>query len=96
MIDRRRLLTEDEIAEALIELPGWSQKDDKLHAGFSFHNFVAAFAFMTSVAGVAEELDHHPEWSNVYGSVTINLTSHDSDGITELDMEMAKRINALI
>jgi 4a-hydroxytetrahydrobiopterin dehydratase len=95
MTDRRRLLTDDEVADALVTLPGWSRVGDKLHAGFSFHNFVAAFEFMTRVAELAEELDHHPEWSNVYGSVTINLTNHDAGGITELDVDMAKRIKAL-
>lgn len=95
MTEPLRLLTDDEITDALIGLPGWRRIDDKLHAGFSFHNFVAAFEFMTGVAGVAEEFDHHPEWSNVYGSVTINLTNHDAGGITELDLAMAGRINTL-
>ena len=67
----------------------------KLHRELRFPDFVRAFGFMTSVALVAESMNHHPEWSNVYGRVTIDLTTHDAGGITALDLELARRIYAL-
>lgn len=97
MVDRRRLLTDDEISAALEPLSGWARAGDgsRIRAEFRFPNFVHAFGFMTSVAIVAEKFDHHPEWSNVYGSVDIELTNHDSGGLTELDMHLAQSINDL-
>lgn len=95
MVDRRTLLTDDEIAVGLEQLSGWTRSGEHLRAEFTFPNFVLAFSFMTAVALLAEKLDHHPEWSNVYGRVVIGLTNHDAGGITELDLHLAARINAV-
>ncbi len=74
----------------------WHLSDDKLNIDLSFKNFVDAFGFMTQVAMIAETLNHHPEWFNVYNRVSIQLTTHDSGGITHKDIELAQRINSLI
>ena len=92
---RRDLLTDDEVAAALDDLPGWSLVDGKLHAEFVFADFAAAFAFMTAVAPVAEELDHHPAWTNVWNTVTVDLWTHDRGGLTGLDVELARRMSVL-
>ncbi len=89
-------LSEDEIQVALKELSGWSIKDEKLHKVFVFKNFIEAFGFMTKVALQAEKLNHHPEWSNVYKTVTINLTTHDLQALSDLDLKLAKQIDRLI
>ena len=88
-------LSESELSSALTQLPGWSLKDGKLHRQYQFSSFVEAFGFMSSVALVAESMGHHPEWFNVYNRVTIDLTTHDSGGITSLDVDLAKRANEL-
>ncbi len=93
MVDRRTLLPDDEIAVGLEQLSGWTRSGDHIRAEFRFPNFVRAFSFMTAVALLAEKFDHHPEWSNVYGRVAIELTNHDAGGITELDLHLAARIN---
>ncbi len=73
----------------------WSFDGVKLLANFQFTDFTQAFGFMTNVAIIAEQLDHHPDWSNKYNQVTIALTTHDSGGVTELDLVMALKINNL-
>ena len=88
-------LTDEEIAGRLAGRTGWEVVDGKLHRELRFDDFVAAFGFMASVAIVAEKLDHHPEWANVYNRVTVDLTTHDAGGITDLDFELAARIDAL-
>jgi len=95
MVDRRTLLTDEEIAAGLESLDGWVLAGDRIRAEFRFPDFVRAFGFMTSVAILAEKLDHHPEWNNVYGKVDIELTNHDSGGLTELDLHLAGKISAL-
>lgn len=98
MVDRHRLLSADEISAALTTLDGWAIGDDgdRIRREFRFPNFVRAFGFMSSVALLAEKLDHHPEWSNVYGRVDIVLTNHDAGGVTELDMHLAAKIDELV
>ena len=91
----RAKLSDAEVQEKLSGLPGWSLRAGKLLRELSFPNFVEAFGFMSSVALVAERMDHHPEWSNVYGRVVIELTTHDAGGITERDFELARKIEAL-
>jgi 4a-hydroxytetrahydrobiopterin dehydratase len=91
----RAKLSSDEIQKRLEALPAWTVRDEKLHRELSFPDFVRAFGFMSSVALVAERMDHHPEWSNVYGRVVVDLTTHDAGGITERDFELAARIEAL-
>ena len=88
-------LSKDALNAALSQLSGWSVKDGKLHRQLQFASFVEAFGFMSSVALVAEAAGHHPEWFNVYNRVTIDLTTHDAGGITNKDVELARRVNAL-
>lgn len=89
---KRSRLSDEEIARRLKELPGFRREGDKLLVDLKFKDFVSAFGFMTSVALVAEKLDHHPDWSNVYGTVHIALQTHDAGGITEFDFALATRI----
>ena len=93
---RRDLLTADQVSDALADLPGWALVDGQLHAEFVFADFAEAFAFMTAVAPVAEELDHHPEWTNVWNTVTVDLWTHDRCGLTGLDVELARSMSALV
>ncbi|MFK8021585.1 MAG: 4a-hydroxytetrahydrobiopterin dehydratase [Pseudomonadales bacterium] len=87
-------LKETEISERLSTLAHWSMEDNSLIAEFVFSDFKLAFAFMTLVAFSAEELQHHPEWSNVWNTVKIKLTTHDAgNSVTSLDIEMAERIS---
>lgn len=83
------------IEEALSELDGWSLDGDgkAISRKFVFKNFNEAFGFMARVAMAAEKLDHHPEWSNVYKTVDIRLSTHDAGGLTELDVKLARRID---
>lgn len=76
---------------------GWSHTKDMLNRDFAFADFSAAFGFMTRVAMLAEQANHHPNWSNVYNSVSISLTSHDAGNlVTDKDIELAKKINTLL
>ena len=77
------------------ELPEWEIGKDKLCRQWKFKDFSEAFAFMTRVAMLAESMNHHPEWSNVYGTVSITLSTHDLGGLTELDVQLATAINKL-
>jgi 4a-hydroxytetrahydrobiopterin dehydratase len=88
-------LSESEIAERLERLEGWSLSGDRLHREYTFPSFQEAFGFMSAVALVAESMDHHPEWSNVYARVTIDLSTHDAGGITALDFTLAARCEQL-
>jgi len=92
---RPKALGEAEIDERLRSLADWSLHDGKLSRVFRFGNFVEAFGFMTRAALVAETMNHHPEWSNVYATVEVELTTHDAGGITELDFELAAKMDAL-
>lgn len=73
----------------------WRIQDGKLHREFKFANFIAAFGFMTQVAMLAERANHHPEWSNVYSTVVIDLTTHDAGGLSEKDFALAEEISKL-
>jgi 4a-hydroxytetrahydrobiopterin dehydratase len=81
---------------ALAQLPGWAAADgrDAIVKTFKFADFSAAFGWMTRVALAAEKLDHHPEWFNVYSKVDVLLATHDADGVTELDVTLAKIMDA--
>ena len=89
---KRARLSDEDIARRLKELPGFRREGEKLLVDLKFKDFVSAFGFMTGVALVAEKMDHHPEWSNVYGTVHVALQTHDAGGITELDVALASRI----
>ena len=88
-------LSTSEIETALASLPGWSLVNGKVHREFRFPDFMRAFAFMAEAALHAEKLDHHPEWSNVYGRVVVDLLTHDAKGVTELDLELARRMSQI-
>lgn len=88
--------TDDQIQLFLQQNKNWLINDKKLHREFQFNNFVAAFGFMTQVALIAERDNHHPEWSNVYNKVIVDLTTHEVGGITERDFILAQRIEALV
>ena len=92
---KRAKLTSEQLAAALETLEGWEVKDGKLHRRFQFADFVQAWGFMTQSAFIAEKMDHHPEWFNVYGIVNVDLMTHDAGGITALDVELAQRMSAL-
>jgi 4a-hydroxytetrahydrobiopterin dehydratase len=84
-------------AQALTELSDWSEVTDRdaIERTFTFRNFNQAFGFMTRAALVAEKMDHHPEWFNVYNRVEVTLTTHDADGLSELDVRMAKAMDKI-
>jgi 4a-hydroxytetrahydrobiopterin dehydratase len=88
-------LSEAEIHERLTALPGWELRDGRLHREFQFADFILAFAFMTRVALVAEKCNHHPDWSNSWNKVTIELVSHDVDGLSQRDFDLAAAISEL-
>lgn len=88
-------LIDPEIAVALSELPGWENRGGKLHREYKFADFVAAFGFMTGAALIAQGMDHHPEWFNVWNTVRIDLATHDSGGITALDVKLARSMEEL-
>ena len=81
--------------EALKTLKGWKKSRGKnaIEKDFIFKDFKTAFSWMTKIALIAEKMDHHPEWFNVYNKVEVTLSTHDSGGVTELDIEMAKEMN---
>jgi 4a-hydroxytetrahydrobiopterin dehydratase len=88
-------LSDTELNTALKELSGWSIQNGKLNRQFQFKSFVEAIGFMSSLALVAEGMGHHPEWFNVYNRVTIELTTHDAGGITQKDVDFARKANEL-
>ena len=89
-------LSSDEIQTELKKVAGWVIQDEKLHKEFQFSSFIEAFGFMTQLALVAESMNHHPELFNVYNRVVIDLTTHDTGGISNLDFELASKANDLI
>ena len=89
------ILSNKQLYEYLEELNDWSIVNEKLSKSFKFSNFIQAFGFMTEVAITSEAMDHHPEWSNVYNRVEINLITHSEGGITKLDIELAKKIDTI-
>ncbi len=84
-----------EVASRLAKLPKWSLANAKLHREYKFADFVQAFGFMSRVALVAESMNHHPEWFNVWSTVKIDLSTHDAGGISEKDFALAEKIEAL-
>lgn len=92
---RPKALDQDRLAEAVAGLDGWTVVDGKLRKEYQFGDFVEAFSFMTAAALCAERKNHHPEWFNVYRTVRVDLMTHDAGGITELDLELAREMDAL-
>lgn len=89
-------LPRETLRQALKALPGWKFDDDKLLRSFGFADFKAAFGFMTQVALLAERANHHPDWRNVYNRVEIALTSHDTGGVTQRDIDLAAAIDQIV
>lgn len=92
---KRDRLEDTDVRSRLGQLHGWDLDDGRLHRRLEFDDFVSAFGFMSSVALVAERMNHHPDWSNSYRTVEIYLSSHDVGGLSERDFELAGRIDAL-
>lgn len=92
-------LTAEERASALSVLAtsSWAHdaERDAIAKTFRFKNFVRAWAWMSAVALEAEKMNHHPEWSNVYGKVAVTLTTHDAEGLTQKDLDLARKMDAL-
>lgn len=86
-------LSDEEIVEALSRRDDWTRADGKLFREFIFEDFNEAFGFMTRCALIAESLEHHPEWFNVYNRVEVKLTTHDAGGLTELDFTLAEAMD---
>ncbi len=93
---RAEKLSPTVVEQKLAELADWELNQNKLYRHFVFDNFIEAFGFMSQVALLAEGMNHHPEWSNVYKHVDIYLTTHDAGGVTERDFKLAERINRLL
>lgn len=91
----RTPLSEAEVVQALQQLTEWQQSGDRLARTYRFKDFIDAFGWMSSVALVAESMNHHPEWRNVYATVEVELTTHDAGGITARDLELAKAMDRL-
>jgi 4a-hydroxytetrahydrobiopterin dehydratase len=92
---RATKLTESEVSDELKKLKGWTVERGKLHRVFEFRDFSQAFAFMTQVALAAEAMGHHPDWSNVWNKVTIDLSTHSAGGLTQNDFALAGRIQQI-
>jgi 4a-hydroxytetrahydrobiopterin dehydratase len=88
-------LNDQQIAAELAKLKGWTIESGKLHRVFEFKDFVQAFSFMTAVALAAEKMDHHPDWSNGWNKVTVDLVTHSAGGITANDVALAAKMQQL-
>jgi len=91
----KSVLSAEALEQALQTLEHWSLADGKLHREYRFPDFVRAFGFMAQAALLAESMNHHPEWSNVYGRVVVDLVTHAAHGITELDVTLARRLDEI-
>ena len=89
------LLSAAELERSLAALPRWRVENKALARDYVFGDFVEAFSFMTACALRIQEMDHHPEWSNVYNKVAIRLTTHDAGGVTARDAELAAKLELL-
>lgn len=94
---RPEKLTTDSVKTHMNDLDGWSMVEGReaIYKTFTFKNFIQAFGFMTQSAIIAEKIDHHPEWSNVYKTVEVTLATHDVDGLTDLDFKLAKAMDKI-
>lgn len=87
--------SEQELQSEAAKLPGWTVRNGKLHREFRFSDFAHAFGFMATAAVLIEKKNHHPEWSNVYNRVTVDLTTHDAGGVTHRDVELAQTLDRI-
>lgn len=88
-------LTDADIARAVSSLPGWKVENGKLHREYRFADFPHAFGFMATAAPMIEKMNHHPEWSNVYNRVVVDLMTHDAGGITTRDLDLAALLEGI-
>jgi len=88
-------LDDQALSSALARLTNWSVVSGKLHRDFKFADFAAAFGFMAMAVSTIEKMDHHPEWSNVYSRVSVDLVTHDAGGITQLDVDLAAKLDQI-
>ena len=88
-------LSDDDVSARLASLPGWTLESGRLHRVFTFADFSEAFGFMSRVALAAEKLEHHPDWSNGWNKVTVDLSTHDAGGLTELDFRLAEAMGKI-
>ncbi len=91
----RRKLETAELTEILASLPGWSIQDGRLHKQYQFASFAQALGWMVSVGVLADKMNHHPEWRNVYNRVTVDLITHDLAAISTWDVELAQKMDRL-
>ena len=89
----RELLSDAELTQALARLPGWTRAGNAITRQYQFSDFRAAMWFLNAAAAVADQMDHHPEWTNVYNRVTVNLSTHDAGGVTEKDLRLAEAMD---
>ncbi len=85
----------EELNSLLSQLAGWTIKNEKLHREYKFADFAHAFGFMATAAVLIEKMNHHPEWCNVYNRVSVDLTTHDTGGITKRDVELARVLDSI-
>jgi 4a-hydroxytetrahydrobiopterin dehydratase len=91
-----KILTSSEVSAFLkVSHNKWTFNESSIQRDFKFRNFIGAFSFMTAVALEAEKMDHHPDWSNSYNKVSITLTTHSPEGLTQLDLDLARKIDQL-
>lgn len=90
------MLSEEEAAGELASMDGWSLEKGAISKKFEFGTFSEAFGFMARAALAAEKMDHHPEWTNVYNTVSVRLTTHDAGGLTRNDIELARLMDRLV
>ncbi|MEM9985060.1 MAG: 4a-hydroxytetrahydrobiopterin dehydratase [Bacteroidota bacterium] len=87
---------EADLVDHLSSLPDWNYQAQGIEKSFTFGNFILAWGFMSQVAILAEKMNHHPEWSNVYNRVSIRLSTHDAGGVTDLDLQLAGEIEGIL
>ena len=89
-------LSEQDIEKKLLQFPDWEYYDNALHSEFEFENFKDCFSAMSRIAFECEALNHHPNWTNVYNVLTISLSTHSENGVTEKDFKLAKAIEFIV
>ncbi|MGA1226316.1 MAG: 4a-hydroxytetrahydrobiopterin dehydratase [Tamlana sp.] len=89
-------LSEQDIEKKLLQFPDWEYYDNAIHAEFEFENFKDCFSAMSRIAFECEALNHHPDWSNVYNVLTISLSTHDANGVTDKDFKLAEAIENIV
>ena len=94
-VDRKKIFTDEDIKSMSGRIPKWEATQDGLKKTFEFVNFEEAFNFMTKVAAIAEDLDHHPDWSNSWNKVDIAVVNHQAGGVTEIDFVLCEKIDEL-